>query len=420
MEQLFITLSSKNIAELVNSARRFILYAAPGIQKKPAWVIANAAQRLGSGSIAVYLDFDERVLRMGFGSLEAASILRASGIEINHAPGLRTGLLISDDAGYIFAPTALYLEPEPYDKESINAMRLLPQQLADALSRFNLSHAKAVVNLPEQNQNSAIQEHSVEIMSEPVSASHFGKIEKALTEVPPVQFDLARQVRVFSAYLQYVEIHLKGAAIQRHKINIPKKLIELGAAKEVARRLRTTFDLILNDDRYSSDSLEAELNEIRQNFTKSLGSEHGRLVLKAAKPLLEKRLAEFKEKLEQHQKTLANVLQGALDESRNLIVEYYLPLVLHNPPDCMRGQLFNNPSEADVRRWIDKLLDKEIPKAEQLVQAIEFKVYYKDITFETLNQNDFIELVKANFPAIDWDKPFTEFIAARSRENGRD
>ena len=420
MEQLFITLSSKNIAELVNSARRFILYAAPGIQKKPAWVIANAAQRLGSGNIAVYLDFDERVLRMGFGSLEAASILRASGVEINHAPGLRTGLLICDDKGYIFAPTALYLEPEPRDKESINAMRLLPQQLADALSRFNLSHQKAVVKIPEQNQNSDVQGHSVEIRSEPVSALHFGEIEKTLTELPPAQFDLARQVRVFSPYLQYVDIHLKGAAIQRHRINIPQKLIELGAAKEVARRLRTTFDLILKDDRYSSASLEAELNEIRQNFTKSMGSEHGRLILKAAKPLLEKRLAEFKEKLEQHQKTLANVLQGALNESRNLIIEYYLPLVLKNPPDCMRAQLFNNPSADVIRKWIDIQLDKEIPKAEKLVQSIEFKVYFKDITYETLNHSDFIELVKANFPAIDWDKPFTEFIAARSRENGED
>jgi hypothetical protein len=30
----------------------------------------------------------------------------------------------------------------------------------------------------------------------------------------PVRFDIARQVRVFNAYLQYVELKLTGAAIQ--------------------------------------------------------------------------------------------------------------------------------------------------------------------------------------------------------------
>ena len=37
-----------------------------------------------------------------------------------------------------------------------------------------------------------------------------------IEEAPPVRFDLARQVRVFEPYLQYVELSLSGASIQRH------------------------------------------------------------------------------------------------------------------------------------------------------------------------------------------------------------
>ncbi len=37
---------------------------------------------------------------------------------------------------------------------------------------------------------------------------------------------------------------------------------------------------------------------------------------------------------------------------------------------------------------------------------------FKDVTFETLNQSDFLESVKEAFPQIDWDKAYDEFKAA--------
>ena len=43
------------------------------------------------------------------------------------------------------------------------------------------------------------------------------------------------------------------------------------------------------------------MNEIRKNFTASLGKDHGRVVLKAAKPHLDERLARFPSELKVHQ-----------------------------------------------------------------------------------------------------------------------
>ena len=62
--------------------------------------------------ITVCLDFDERVMRMGFGTLDAVKVLRDAGIEVRTMPGLRTGLIVIDDTGYIFTPNALYLEAD--------------------------------------------------------------------------------------------------------------------------------------------------------------------------------------------------------------------------------------------------------------------------------------------------------------------
>jgi len=54
----------------------------------------------------------------------------------------------------------------------------------------------------------------------------FAAVERRLEEAPPVRFDVARQVRVFNAYLQYVELKLTGAAIQRHRLSIPSSTPE--------------------------------------------------------------------------------------------------------------------------------------------------------------------------------------------------
>lgn len=57
-------------------------------------------------------------------------------------------------------------------------------------------------------------------------------------------------------------------------------------------------------------------------------------------------------------------------------------------------------------------LDRVFPNAETLIQKMQLDVRYKDVTFETLNQPDFLESVKAAFPRVDWDKTYAEFRAA--------
>jgi hypothetical protein len=44
-------------------------------------------------------------------------------------------------------------------------------------------------------------------------------------------------------------------------------------------------------------------------------------------------------------------------------------------------------------------------------------VRYKDVTFETLNRDDFLESVKNAFPHVDWDKAYAEFIAVGENNN---
>ncbi len=214
-----------------------------------------------------------------------------------------------------------------------------------------------------------------------------------------------------------MELSLTGAAVQRHRVRIPKSLQNFGASKDLEGKLKTTFDLIEKGSSLSSKGLEEELNEIRKVFTPSLGRDHGRVVLKVAKPRLLERLALLRTRLEAHQKRVATELQAKLDQSKKQVVDYYLPLVRANPPDVLLGSIFAVTDDA-ITQWIEDELAAVFPKAEELIHKMTLEDRYKDVTFETLNRPDFLESVKTAFPRIDWDKPFNEFKAAGEPEVG--
>lgn len=161
------------------------------------------------------------------------------------------------------------------------------------------------------------------------------------------------------------------------------------------------------------------MNLIRKNLTPSLGTDHGRVVLKSAKPLLTTRLTEFRAKLTAHQATVAAELQTHLDASREQVVAYYKSRVVESPPDGLCGQLLTGtPTEKEAERWLRGELAKVFPAAENLIKEMKLEERYKDVTFETLNRSDFLELVKEAFPNVDWDKAYSEFRAAGQRADG--
>ena len=398
-DALFCALSPLRIAELVRSAQHAVCYAGPGIQMGLSQAMVEAAERLGKEMLTVSLDFDDRVMRMGYGDVGAVALLLDAGISVHSSPGLRTALIVVDNDGYIFTPTALYLEAEPTDGAASNAIRMSGEQVAQALARLSPA-AKAIAvaqaQTPEAKQR--IEVLTVDVVSAPITPKKLAEVTTSLKAAPPVRFDLARQVRVFEPYLQYVELSLTGAAIQRHRLAIPSNIQELGGNKDLENRLRTTFELIEKGSKLSSKPLEDALNEIRKNFTPSLGKDHGRVVLKAAKPHLVARLAEFRAQLAAHQETIKAELQKHLATSRELIVAYYQPRVLVAKPDALLGQSLNGEiSEAAAKGWLNRELDRVFPKAEFLIQEMKLDEHYKDVTFETLNRKDFLEAVKVAF-----------------------
>ena len=411
MSTLFTYLSSLRIAALIRTAKARVCYAAPGIQLAPAQAIVEVSERISPDEITVSLDFNEASLRMGYGTLEAVEVLRVAGFQPSHSPGFRSAILIVDDAGWVFTPTAHYLEAEPQSDETPNAIRLAAGQVSEMLLHLSPSaRLEAIATAPTPAEAVRIESIPMEISEQSMDEQQFQNVKQALSVAPPVKFDMVRQVRVFEPYLQYVELSLTGAAVQRHRVRIPASLQNLGTSRDLEGKLKTTLDLIGKGSEFSSASLEDELKEIRQIYTPSLGKVHGRVVLKAAKPALEKRLKGLEEKLKKHQAHLEKSLQEKLDESKEQVVKYYLPLVIANPPRELTGQLID-VTPAAMKAWLELQVESIFPTAKALIATMKLDTQYSDVTFETLNKDDFFEAVKVAYPLIDWDKPFEQFRA---------
>lgn len=88
--------------------------------------------------------------------------------------------------------------------------------------------AVAQAKTPEEKEQIAAL--PADVGSQVIDDTQFANVGRSLKEAPPVPFDLARQVRVFEPFLQYVELSLSGAAIQRHRLPIPHSIQGLGGA----------------------------------------------------------------------------------------------------------------------------------------------------------------------------------------------
>lgn len=412
-DSLFGYLSSAVIAKLISSARTRVCYVAPGVQNGVAKAMCSAVASNPKLRMSVSVDFSEAVLRMGYGSLEAVELLRNGGIEVVNSPGLRAAVIIVDDKGWIFTPTALYLEAEPQSEETPNAVRLTREQIEAVALRISPKEREtAIAEAVSVEDREKAENVVLEIGSQPVSQAEFDLAKTSIKQAPLVKFSLIRQVRVFEPYLQYVDLNLRGAAVQRQRIRIPSALLRLSSSEDLEGRLRMTFDLIERDSQISSKTLETNLSELRKNLTRSLGPKFGRVTLKAARALLDQRVEEFRGVLKAHRAAIENTIQEKLTSSRKLVIEYYLPAAKANPPDELIGRSVSpNLTETTLRDWIAEKLDAVFPSAEKVVSKMTLDVSFKDVTYETLNDPEFVDRLKEAYPEIDWDKPYSEFRA---------
>jgi hypothetical protein len=360
------------------------------------------------------LDVSEHAIRLGYGEIQSIELLKANHLLVQHVEHLRFALIVVDGNGYSFTPNALYLESDAASSLGFNAIKLTPDQTREASVRLSpAAKALALAQCADGPTKEALSQINPTIEPTPVHDTIVAGIGNMLKEAPPVAFDVSRQVRVYNAYLQYIELSMTGAAIQRQKISMPRSLQALGTANtELEGRFKTSFDLLAKDNALSSKKLEKDLKEIRDKFTSSLGKDRGRVLLVRNKERFLKKIEELDKKLTDHGKAVQQNLQKSIDDSKEAIVNIYVPILKANHLEDMVIELGESPNDNTIRTWVTEQLNGVFPCAEELIKKMELRYDFKDLTYETLNKKEFITNVKKAFKYENWDKAYEESIAA--------
>src|SRR3954452_3550126 len=101
----FVSLTKEKIIELISHAKYQVVYTAPAMDHDVANAVVQFARRTCGYQVAVHLDLSADVYRKGFGDEATLDTLLKEGIRVKHIEGLRVGVLLVDDKGWVFTPT---------------------------------------------------------------------------------------------------------------------------------------------------------------------------------------------------------------------------------------------------------------------------------------------------------------------------
>jgi len=383
------------LIEAIRNAQHRLVFLAPGVNFDIAAALTGAWQRLGIDAVTVILDVDPEVCRLGYGTLEGLKTLReaASGLGalVCHQPGVRLGLLISDDTTLIYSPTPLLIEVGSKQAEQPNAIILdaVPKQLARDIGLGDNPNLDRVIGL------------------DPVKPHQIDELAQDLSVAPPVKFNLARQVRVFTSRFQFVDLEMTGCYISRKKVPIPSSLLGLSNKKDIESQFHAHFNLINsgrievrhNDKVFTEEDLRKKKQQIVTDYLISLTG-YGNVVPRAHKEKLKIEVDELCEDIFVFSEGIKNILQTHMDNNVAALVSALFPAVKQNPPKKYTKIYGLNIPEKQLQALLNEDIKAAFGKAENLVQDMRVNLVFKDVAYESLIDKKFLEVARAAMPGV--------------------
>jgi hypothetical protein len=387
---LFTTLTDERLCFEISNAKRHVILAAPGISLQLAEALLQANSRLSKGSVQVVLDVSAKVARLGYGDHASVVKLTEAGMTVRKHDGLRIGVLICDDSGWSFATSPSLVEASPAEVGgAFNAILLDATQIALLRSELPLI---TIEDKPGIVPNIAV------VGKDPVDGMIVNKVSHALEIAPPQKFDLARQTQVYTALIEFVELSFEGFNIQSRRVRLPKTLPIIASQDETIKERLTASLKVLNQVEKPKElrDITIKLEEIRSAYLVPVG-QAGRVMLKSKRRDFEKELSAIQNNLDKCKKTIEADLQLALDTVIESIVPELVRAVITNPPPRFRGLFpLTEESAAD---FVRSELEKTFPKGSELVEGMKVRIFYKDVTYETLTNKEFSTNVMKMIPS---------------------
>lgn len=411
MSSNFVVLSKNNIIERINAAQHSIFIAIPGLDVELIHALKVAVDRLGGKYVEVVVDGSDNACRLGYGSIKDLEVLVTSEILIKQQKGLRVGVLIADDSGWCFTQPSLLVESDP--EVGCNAIWLVDDQVKQLRVQ-----CLTLVNEEDTPKLEISEEKIVQVeFSEKYTKETLDSVKKSIDEAPPVNFEHARKVNVFSSYIEFVDLKLSGCNLDRKVLRFTKEMKSyLSDNEDIQNRLSASYKLVDKENDLSTGEVTSAVESIRNNFLKPLGGNLGNAILISKKDAFDKEISKIRELIEQVTEKLYEELEKELQQTVETLSTVLCRTVLENPPLKLKNECNGPVTEGIAQKYVKCQLFAAVPPPHQILNKISLDLTYKAVTYEMLNDDSFQKQVRKVFPYVDWERPFEAFDAIDTRK----
>lgn len=409
---VFQSVQDEDLVSSIESASSRVVFIAPGVSESVAKALISCIQEGVVGQIMMVLDGDEETCRLGYCDAASLEKLFASALEfdipIKRQPGLRIGLLMTDDNVLIWTPTPLMFET-PRQQTEPNGMVLTPQTFIELPQAMGVDPDKP--NAPAEIGTVALKVDEVQ------------KVVAAIKAAPPAPFNLARLSRVFSSKFQFIETVLRGAELTKREMRLDSLILNSDAPEALRPLLHTTIQPFSTDADKTVDvgvlvngelayrkngevltrpTTQAEMraywDALTDQYIVNLPG-FGKIIRVSDKAKFEEGRAAFELILKAWVAGFQLLVKGDHEKRVAKVVDL---IVARMEKASAKEKLTRTQIEDLVRKGLDKL------------RVIEpgVKVVYKNITVESTRDQEFLDILTKNLSAEDLEGWFHTFDAA--------
>lgn len=426
----FVPVDDAALMGLIQAARQRIVFIAPGMTLPVAKALGQRIEEMDQLNITLVLDSDEEVFRVGYGEMAALEYLHTlanrQGFSLRSQPGLRVGVLLSDENMMVWSPTPRSVEapPEscatlPYDSAvapqgANGSLWPEPAPAAPVAPNGLMLGANPAAQLAKavSAEGTATRPQDGEIGRQAITPAEVKDTAAALTKNPPIPVDLARVTRVFSTKLQFVEYKVTRAKLSKMKLTVSGGLLNADAKGELEgliesklsafgemRDIEIEVPAFVNGEaaeangkpllvKVSEASLERDRHGIEKRFIYDI-KDFGRLIEKDRKDEFQLLLEAYKTQLLAH----AKGVRALLDKQAAQIVNDATDLIMARHHSG-RAQGKNVP-EPNVEALREELL-AGLERAKGEVPTL--TLVFKDVTYEQTQSRLFRERLDKALP----------------------
>ncbi len=407
----FKSLAINDLVELITSTKKNLFICLPSMHSEMVDAIADLKHQENFDDderhVSVIIDFDAQTFRQGYGDFDAVSKLMNLDVDVKNLKDNRISFIISDCEGYyVFVESRSLI---PADKETINAVRIDPVSIVQ-LKKYFFAENTNNLDLKDELANAIIEEskklenaegllQSNQANTVPIKEVEKKEVEDDIRSNPPLNPDYKRVVDTYSHNFQYVKLRFDGANIKSRKINIPSKALPI-KDHNFLNRLETKLNLFNAEKDLEQfeeiENVKADVERVRKKYLHKVKSREESILKGTNKESFKEEISALERMLTKNrQKTINQIDSRILETKEDLLID--LESFFNENPDQTSGNanLFGKDAEFIKRKSKDDatriIFNIKWPTADELLGKMKIITHFSDITFEDLQNEEFIQ-----------------------------